>query len=112
VLECTAKECSVEGITLKQIAGRMGQESDGVEVCQGGSCSMRLVSMSSETGSGLCVSGGSCKLDSCRIHSCAKHGLVVKEGGSATAKETAVSGNGAAGVVSRGKGSKVGGNRP
>jgi hypothetical protein len=112
MLKCTAKECSVEGITLKQIAGSKGQESDGLEVCQGGSCSMRLVSMSSETGSGLCVSGGSCKLDSCRIHSCAKHGLVVKEGGSATAKETAVSGNGAAGVVSRGKGSKVGGNRP
>ena len=103
VIHATGNGIFVVGLELQQ--GCAGSATDCVAVTKG-SAVFRKCGFKSENGSGLVVSGAKVSVDECTIEGTGKYGCLIEDKAVVDASSCAIQSCKAAGVVSRGKGSR------
>ena len=84
-----------------------------IEVGLGAKLVLRNTTVTSSTGSGVCVQGGSCEIERCKILDCAEHGVAVYddietgEGSEVSVRDTVISGVRGYGIQARGQDVRV-----
>ena len=100
--------CVLENVTVIHSSPSVASNF-AIEVGRDASLLIKGSSVTSNTGSGICVQGGTCEVSSCRIESCKEHGVAAYEdietgqGSIVMIRDSVIDGCGGYGIQARGE---------